>query len=71
MMENNFNLEHRENFRINPQVWLQTLLAIAGDREKKQEVIHYVARETGVAPEQVEVIMSHTINILMNETRSN
>ncbi|HSL42931.1 MAG TPA: hypothetical protein VK897_05830 [Anaerolineales bacterium] len=70
-MENEFNLEHKEDFRINPQVWLQTLLAIAGDKEKKWEVVQYVARETGVAPEQVEVIMSNTINILMNETRSN
>lgn len=70
-MENEFNLEHKENFRIDPQIWLQTLLAIAGDRQKKREVVQHVARETGVAPEQVEVIMSNTIKILMNETRSN
>ncbi len=70
-MENNFNLEHKEDFRINPQVWLQTLLAIAGDKEKKQEVVQFVARETGVPPESVEMIMASTINILMNETHSN
>ena len=70
-MENNFNLDHKEDFRINPQVWLQTLLAIAGDKERKQEVLQYVARETGVPPENVERIMASTINILMNENHSN
>lgn len=70
-MENDFHLENREDFRINPHVWLQTLLAIAGDKEKKREVVDCVARETGVASEQVEVILSNTINILMNETHSN
>ena len=70
-MENNFNFEHKEDFRINPQVWLQTLLAIVGDKEKKQEVVQYVARETGVPPESVEMIIVSTINILMNENHSN
>jgi hypothetical protein len=70
-MENNFDLENRENFRINPQVWLQTLLAIAGDREMKTEVVQKIARESGFHPEQVEVLMATTIRILMDQTRSN
>ena len=70
-MENEFDLEDREDFRINPQVWLHTLLAIAGDREKKQEVVQHVAQQTGLPPESVEVIMATTINILMNQTRAN
>jgi len=70
-MENNFDLENRENFRINPQVWLQTLLAIAGDREQKEEVIQRVASETGWPPEKVEVLISTTIKLLMDQTRSN
>ena len=71
MMENNFDLENRENFRINPQVWLQTLLAIAGDKEQKEEVIQRVASETGWPPEKVEVFISTTIKLLMDQTRSN
>jgi hypothetical protein len=47
------------------------LLAIVGDKEKKQEVVQYVALETGVPPESVEMIMASTINILMNENHSN
>ena len=70
-MEDNFDLENRENFRINPQVWLQTLLAIAGDKEKRDEVIERVACETGWPPEKVEVLISTTIKLLMDQTRSN
>lgn len=70
-MENEFELENREDFRINPQVWLRTLLAIAGDKEKKEEVVHRIAQETGCPPEKVKVIFATTINILMNQTHSN
>jgi hypothetical protein len=70
-MENESDLQNREDFRINSQVWLQTLLAIAGDKEKKGEVIQRVARETGCTPENVEALMSTTIKILMNQNRSN
>ena len=70
-MENKFDLEDRENFRINPQVWLHTLLAIAGDKEKREEVVQIVVQETGWPPEKVEVFMSTTIKILMDQTRSN
>lgn len=70
-MENDFDLEDRENFRINPHVWLRTLLAIAGDREKKEEVVQKIVHKTGVPPEKVEVIIATTIGILIKETRSN
>lgn len=71
MMENEFNLEDKENFRIDPQVWLQTLLAIAGDKEKREEVIEIVACETGWPPEKVELLISTTIKLLMDQTHSN
>jgi hypothetical protein len=70
-MENEYGLEDRENFRINPQVWLHTLLAIVGDKGKKEEVIHKIALTTGVPPEEVELIIATTINILINDTRAN
>jgi len=70
-MENNFDLEHMQGFRINPQVWLQTLLAIAGDKEMKTEIVQKIARESGFHLDQVEVLMATTIRILMNQTRSN
>jgi len=70
-MKNNFDLEDIENFKINPHIWLQTLLAIAGDREKKKEVVQTVSEQSGFSPERVEMILASTINILINDTRSN
>ena len=70
-MENDFNLEDRENFRINPEVWLHTLLAIVGDKDKKEEVVQKVAQRSGLPPEKVEVIIATTISVLLNQTRSN
>lgn len=70
-MKNESNLENMQNFRINPQEWLQTLLAVAGDREKKAEFLQRVAQETGCPLENMEALMSTTIKILMDQTRSN
>jgi len=70
-MENEFDLQDLENFRINPQVWLHTLLAIAGDKDRKKKVIQCVARRTGFTPEKVEVILATTISVLINQTRAN
>jgi hypothetical protein len=72
-MENDFDfgLEDRENFRINPDVWLHTLLAIAGDKVKKAELVRQMVQKTGFTPEQVQLIMTTTISVLINQTRAN
>ena len=70
-MENDFNPENGKSFRINPQAWLHTLLAITGDREKREEVVQIIVQETGWPPEKVEVLISTTIKLLMDQTRSN
>lgn len=72
-MENDFDfgLEDRENFRINPEVWLHTLLVISGDKEKKAEAIRQIVQNTGFSPEQVQLIITTTISILINQTRAN
>jgi hypothetical protein len=70
-MQNEYDLQNIENFKINPHVWLQTLLAIAGDKEKKKEVIQTIAEQSGLSPETVEMIFARTINVLINDTRSN
>jgi len=70
-MQNDYDLNNLEDFKINPHVWLRTLLAIAGDKEKKAEVIQVISRETGFSPEKVEVILSTTISVLINDTRPN
>ena len=70
-MTNDYDLEDVDNFRINPQVWLRTLLAITGDKEKKAEVVQRIAQKTDFPPEKVELIIATTIKILINETRLN
>lgn len=70
-MKNEYDLQNIENFKINPQVWLETLLAIAGDKEKKTEVIQTIAKQSDLPVEQVEVIFATTIKILINDTRAN
>jgi hypothetical protein len=70
-MTNDFDLEDVDNFRINPQVWLRTLLAITGDKEKKAEVVQLISQTTDFSPEKVEMIIATTIKILINETRLN
>jgi len=72
-MENDFDfdLEDREKFRINPEVWLHTLLAITGDKEKKAEMVRQVMQKTGYSSEQVKLIIATTISVLINQTRAN
>ena len=70
-MQNEYDLQNIENFKINPHVWLQTLLAIAGDKAKKKEVIQTIAEQSGVSAETAEAIFASTINVLINDTRSN
>ena len=72
-MDNDFDfgLEDRENFKINPEVWLHTLLAIAGDKEKKAEAVRQMVEKTGFSPAEVQLIITTTIGILINQTRAN
>ena len=70
-MQDESELNNIENFKINPQAWLRTLLAIAGDKDRKAEAIQIISEQTGFPPDKVEVILATTISILMNETRSN
>jgi hypothetical protein len=72
-MENDFDfdLEDRENFRINPEIWLHTLLAIVGDKEKKEQVVQRIIQNSGFSHEKVELIIRTTISTLINQTRAN
>jgi hypothetical protein len=56
---------------IDPEVWLQALLAISGDKERKAELIRKISEKTGQPPEQIEVILSATITYLAGVSRSN
>lgn len=51
--------------------WLHALLAIVGDRERKEEVVRKVSVKTGLPPEKAELIVSAAINYLTNTSRAN
>ena len=70
-MQNEFELNDIENFKINAHVWLRTLLAIAGDKDRKTEAIQIISEQTGFPPDKVEVILATTISVLLNDTRAN
>jgi hypothetical protein len=70
-MQNDFELNDLENFKINPHAWLRTLLAIAGDKDRKAEAIQIISEQTGLPSDKVEVILATTISVLMNDTHAN
>ena len=70
-MQNDHDLQNVEDFKINPHIWLQTLLAIAGDKNKKKEVIQEVSQQSGIPPQTVEILIAKAINVLIQDTRSN
>ena len=52
-MQEDHELDNLENFKISPHVWLRTLLAIAGDKDRKAEAIQIISEQTGFPPEKV------------------
>jgi hypothetical protein len=60
-----------DDIKIEPEVWVQALLAITGDKDRREELIRKISEKTGQTPEKVELIISATITYLSNKTRSN
>jgi hypothetical protein len=56
---------------IDPEVWLQALLAMTGDKERRADLIRKISEKTGQTPEKVELIISATMNYLSGKARSN
>ncbi len=59
------------DIEIEPEVWVQALLAMMGDKDRREELISQISEKTGQTPEQVELIISATITYLSNVARSN
>ncbi len=64
-------MEPNHDIEIDPEIWLQALLALTGDKERREELIRKISENTGQIPENVEKILSATLNILANKSRSN
>lgn len=48
---------------------MQALLAMMGDKERREELVQQISEKTGQTPEQIELIISATITY--NKARSN
>ena len=64
-------MESGEDNEIDVEVWLQFLLAVSGDKDRREELIRRISENTGQIHENVEKILSTLINILANRSRSN
>jgi hypothetical protein len=64
-------MEADQDDEIDPELWLQALLAMTADKDRKEEIIQRISKKTGQIPENVEKILSTLINILANKARSN
>ena len=60
-----------DDFEIDPEVWVQALLAMTGDNDRREELVRKISQKTGQTPEEVELIISTTITYLTNKARSN
>jgi hypothetical protein len=60
-----------DDIEIEPEVWVQALLAITGDKDRKEELVRKISEKTRQTPEKVELIISATITYLSNKARSN
>ena len=60
-----------DDFEIDPEVWVQALLAMKGDKDHREVLVRNISEKTGQTPEEVEMIISATITYLSNKARSN
>jgi hypothetical protein len=57
--------------RIDPELWLQFLLATLGDDEAREAQVQRISQKTGIVPENVEKIFHAMLEYLLRTTRSN
>ena len=60
-----------DDIEVDPEALLQTLLAMMGDSERREEIVRKISEKTGQIPEKVETILTATITYLSNKSRSN
>ena len=67
----NFDAPFDDNYEIDPEIWLQALLAMTSDKHQKEELVRGIANKTGLLPEKVELLIACTIDFMANKARSN
>jgi hypothetical protein len=60
-----------DDTEIDPELWLQALLAMTADKDNKEALVREISQKTGQIPEHVERIIDATIGFMVQKTRSN
>jgi hypothetical protein len=67
----NFDAPWDDNYEIDPEIWLQALLAMTTDKDEKERLVGGIANKIGLPPEKVELIIDCTIEFMANKARCN
>lgn len=67
----NFDAPWDDNYEIDPEIWLQALLAMISDKAGKEKLVDGIVKKTGLPPEKAEVIIAYTFEFMATRARSN
>jgi hypothetical protein len=67
----NFDAPWDDNYEIDPEIWLQALLAMTSNKDEKERLVMGISNNTRVPPEQVELLIDCTIKFMANRARCN
>ena len=60
-----------DDTEIDLELWLQALLAMTTDKKRKEKLVQGIEKKTGLPPEKIEMIISATLQFIIEKTRSN
>ena len=69
-MDDDEPLSDENEFGIDPEQLLQSLLLLSGDDELRLDVVEKLAQRMGLPPEKAELLMRATIEYLKNQSGS-
>ncbi len=71
MRESEHSMAENQDIHIDPELWLQVLLAHMSNEQDKQKLINGLSCKTGIAPDKIEKMLHSLAEILVQMTRSN
>ena len=60
--------EDEENSTLDPELWLQTTLAMRTDKERWDKLVQSMSEKSGVSTDKIEEVLQTLIKILMEKT---
>lgn len=60
-----------EDIPIDPELWLQYLMAVLPDEQEREKLIQKLSAASGIPPEKVELTLQAMVEYFLKETRKN